>query len=769
MLIVGCIFLFSLIFAVGCNTSSKEQQSEDVFVMQAGAQVVCDRPSAMKFTAELSGVELKEEDKLGFFIFSSEWLSEYEGDYVNIEQKSNLYVNEDSQRTENGITYIECLLSGIAPNDRAKSYVAIAYIRSADGTYRYAALADGAKGISLQQALSESYFSNEEKRAELLRNNPWLGTEKPLLFSGTEAFDKTAFSIETEKESLAFVVGGDCSLTAQPLYNGLLVDGALSLQWRSDNNDAVTVTQDNEVKIVGKGVGNASVGISLKTGNEEICKKNIAVSVVDDGYTVSLSGGEVLFESGVYSVDNLYAIMRDGYSNRFDLSKHLVVDIDGVPVDGYPAVVYQTSDDVIGSVDAFGVFTANRIGETTVTARLCDQVLECVMRVARAEIAVADSYEVALLDESATSNNIYRFLENGKITYENKEYNEILSKIELGENVIFSGNIAVAKGEKTDVAISFESFDSNRQADLGKKQIKIFTDKATWIADLWLYTQILDTKEDIQNWLNTSIKLSHLSDGAPDGYFVLGDNIRSEEYWDYVSYGRDTLGLDGKKVFSGDYEQGFSGVFDGRGYFIQRLNLIAEGSNSSAFVPTLTQSGVIQNVGFSDCRHTLMHEGESGGWGGFLTAYSAGTIRDVYIDVFVDGFGSGMGLSCWGALAAFVKETTQIKNIVVLIEKDDDVEFIYRDIWNATAIYKMFAAGYSACIENIFTISQSFTDITGEGCCPNNSAFFATVELMRGGDAVYGYKSIFFPLSGWAFDALGLPYFATLGSSPYMN
>ena len=70
-----------------------------------------------------------------------------------------------------------------------------------------------------------------------------------------------------------------------------------------------------------------------------------------------------------------------------------------------------------------------------------------------------------------------------------------------------------------------------------------------------------------------------------------------------------------------DGSQGFKGVFDGCGYVIDGLNRNSWDSN--AFVTTMTKTGVLKNIAFTNVKITME--------GNFLTSGGKGTIENVYV------------------------------------------------------------------------------------------------------------------------------------------
>ena len=120
-------------------------------------------------------------------------------------------------------------------------------------------------------------------------------------------------------------------------------------------------------------------------------------------------------------------------------------------------------------------------------------------------------------------------------------------------------------------------------------------------------TMTITTSDQYANWI-TIAKACEQSATLWGGYFRLGANITATSM---VMFNRGAT----------DGSEGFKGVFDGCGYVIDGLNRNSWDSN--AFVTTMTETGVLKNIAFTNVKIT--------GAGNFLTSGGKGTIENVYV------------------------------------------------------------------------------------------------------------------------------------------
>ena len=149
-------------------------------------------------------------------------------------------------------------------------------------------------------------------------------------------------------------------------------------------------------------------------------------------------------------------------------------------------------------------------------------------------------------------------------------------------------------------------------------------------------TMTITTADQYAHWI-TVAKACEQSATLWGGYFRLGANITATSM---VMFNR------GKT----DGTEGFKGVFDGCGYIVDGLNRSSWDSNS--FVTTMTGSGILKNISFTNVKIT--------GAGNFLCSGGKGTIENVFVQYAVISAGSQYN----GTIASLIEGCT-MRNVFV--------------------------------------------------------------------------------------------------------
>lgn len=131
-----------------------------------------------------------------------------------------------------------------------------------------------------------------------------------------------------------------------------------------------------------------------------------------------------------------------------------------------------------------------------------------------------------------------------------------------------------------------------------------------------LATYVLTTAADVDNFLTYAAAYDgNSNNGLYDGYFALGNDIAYNKAYTTVIM---------------EETKGFRGVFDGRGYAIQGLQIIgaytdeANAYNKTAFISVLHDDGVIKNVAFTGAR--LFRRA-------LISSSGGGLVENVFVDV----------------------------------------------------------------------------------------------------------------------------------------
>ncbi len=179
---------------------------------------------------------------------------------------------------------------------------------------------------------------------------------------------------------------------------------------------------------------------------------------------------------------------------------------------------------------------------------------------------------------------------------------ETVKYVSIGGVKVWSGSQAFTASTAQNLTLDVSDLDGM----WGKQEMYIEAeDGSAYIGVANVATKVLTTVADVQGWL-TDIDMN--------GYYMLGNNITSDDYWDYSAKSINDVSA-------------FTGTFDGNGYYIEKMNLTSD-ANQQAFLPT--NNGTVKDVAFVDCKLTPSVKFNQSG---FLTQQNNGTISNVYMDV----------------------------------------------------------------------------------------------------------------------------------------
>ena len=436
---------------------------------------------------------------------------------------------------------------------------------------------------------------------------------------------QTAPVLTLNQSSLSVDKEGEFTVEASVTYKGKAPADDYTFTWTmaDGSGDFISLTPSaDKMSAVVKGVeyGEATFTVStilwniplMQTVYVKVCNTSVSFEVedyepVEGGYKTTLA----LVETDEYEMTTVPAV---------------TVLEDGKPSD--LTIEWTCEGDAVSLKD--GVITAEKVGSATLTGSCGGNFVRLFVDVIRPEFELSEiaiETSVAALD------------------------------IELGGTV---QNVSVDGGENL-----YESYDAQTHtltlkkdllpvsaADMGEgKELVITTDRATYTAPAAIYTQVINTKEELASW-GTLAKAA--AEGTHwDGYFVLGNDIdfEGETYEPFISYAI-FVELKGDGTDSGWEDgriNGFHGVFDGKGHIID--NMVMKNVAAGGFVGLLHQDGVIRNVAFTNAVHL--------GLCGFICSVGNGRIENVYVSCLEQGGGtnpdySGFFYSQGGMAAARV-------------------------------------------------------------------------------------------------------------------
>ncbi len=250
-----------------------------------------------------------------------------------------------------------------------------------------------------------------------------------------------------------------------------------------------------------------------------------------------------------------------------------------------------------------------------------------------------------------------------------------VASVTMEGNALDASGFTFANGKLT---VARSAFGYN----YGKKEIVVTDDSGKTITiAATLISKVLKNATDYANWI-TIAKACEQSATLWGGYFRLGANITATSM---VMFNRGAT----------DGSEGFKGVFDGCGYVIDGLNRSSWDSN--AFVTTMTESGVLKNIAFTNVRIT--------GEGNFLTSGGKGTIENVYVQYKEISAGSQYN----GSIANFI-DGCAMRNVFVDASKATVVGngATFRILTSGTA--SGFGGVFGVCPSENYTPEQSIGD-----------------------------------------------------------
>ena len=224
-------------------------------------------------------------------------------------------------------------------------------------------------------------------------------------------------------------------------------------------------------------------------------------------------------------------------------------------------------------------------------------------------------------------------------------------------------------------------------------------------------TMTITTSDQYANWI-TIAKACEQSATLWGGYFRLGANITATSM---AMFNR------GKT----DGSEGFKGVFDGCGYVVDGLNRSSWDSN--AFVTTMTETGVLKNIAFTNVKIT--------GEGNFLTSGGKGTIENVYVQYTEISAGSQYN----GTIANF-KDGCAMRNVFVDASKANVV--------GSGSKFRILTSGTASGFGGVFGVcpSVNYDPAQAIGDRDNNYAaiaYFANFDELKANETTQEV------LAGW--------------------
>jgi len=235
-------------------------------------------------------------------------------------------------------------------------------------------------------------------------------------------------------------------------------------------------------------------------------------------------------------------------------------------------------------------------------------------------------------------------------------------------------------------------------AELGEdKQLVIKTNLADYALSVDMYTKILYTKSDFENFATISKQACATNAAIWDGYFVLGEDIAYNGEYKSKIADIDSLWAAVGGGWSNGGLYGFRGVFDGKGHNIEGIS-IENGSQLGSIFGVLHIEGVVKNISFTKASVAANSSLVCGAGGG--------SVENVYVQYDSVGAGAqhyeGDGISINTHCATFFgfKEPTITANV------SNCVVDVLNATFNESTSIKLVGSEY-ATIKNVFVIGGS--------------------------------------------------------------
>ena len=280
-----------------------------------------------------------------------------------------------------------------------------------------------------------------------------------------------------------------------------------------------------------------------------------------------------------------------------------------------------------------------------------------------------------------------------------------VASVTMEGNAIDASGFTFANGK---LAVARSAFGFN----YGEKEIVVTDDSGKTITiAATLISKVLKNATDYANWIKIA-KACEQSATLWGGYFRLGANITATSM---VMFNRGAT----------DGSEGFKGVFDGCGYIIDGLNRSSWDSN--AFVTTMTETGVLKNIAFTNVKIT--------GEGNFLTSGGKGTIENVYVQYTEISAGSQYN----GTIANF-KDGCAMRNVFVDASK--------ATVIGSGSTFRILTSGTASGFGGVFGVcpSENYNPEQAIGDRGNN---YAAIAYFANNDELKANETTQEKLAGW--------------------
>lgn len=453
---------------------------------------------------------------------------------------------------------------------------------------------------------------------------------------------QTAPVLKIEYDQIAVDKDGELTVHAQTLYKGNPVAEGIAYAWTfsegaAENIVSLTPAEDSASAVVkGLAYGETSFEVSALVWGVPLLQR-VEVKVCNTDITFEVKGvepdeGGYLAEVALLEVDDHVTSVAPTVTVKEKGEEKADAKLD-----------WTSENAEIASVSEQGVIAAVGEGETIVRGTYQNNVVKISVKVYRPETKAAKKVEIETSGDGS-------FIADAEIV------GNINKVVLAGENICNGFDIDTRR-----VTLDKSKLPSEA-ADMGETAMTIETDKAIYNVDAAVYTKVIRTAEDLDD-MGALAKAAEEKANLWGGYFVLGNDIEyNKEFVSFINYG--VMEGNNGRIWEGNgwndgRENGFKGVFDGRGYVIKGFHLAARaGGGLFGIIHT---DGIVKNVSFTNAIHD--------GWSGFIASGGNGRIENVYISCDLQSGGSSIDKSgffysqdCMGA-ARVVNCFVEIKKL----------------------------------------------------------------------------------------------------------
>ena len=276
---------------------------------------------------------------------------------------------------------------------------------------------------------------------------------------------------------------------------------------------------------------------------------------------------------------------------------------------------------------------------------------------------------------------------------------------------------------------------------------------------LLLVTRVFADKDGLDSF-GTIAKKCESGENAWGGYFELGNDVEYNGIWKSFISASDNTALEA-------YD-GFKGVFDGKGYKINKLTVTwnsvsgVAGNGVGAFIGKSHKDGVLRNVAFTDAR--VGHSRS------LLVFAGSGTIENIYVKygIFgVNNYDAYDDNTLWGQTATMFSQSegvgAKVRNVIV-------------DVTDAVGISVAPNEKYTGSIVGLLNDVTVLSDVYAvgvpeafdgnvvkkwDGAYKSGTNFFVYRSFVdMAADTSRDYSSFASPV--WTVKQGGLPYYASI-------